>query len=209
MKDKRLESKIKNIKEFMELWIKFHDLYKKALSDHIVSPEEEKNFLETKSLIARKYQMLKESLALEPSADDRTFDVITQVLSLESISTLSDLSIKKIESDWHNSYIQLNKMLGELENKTEELKSVSSLVVFLRKILVNPITNLLFLIIFIILVYLLIIYYVKENNPNLLKTNEGDKIKFESSEKSGEVLNSEEKVAPVLPETPKINFGTE
>ena len=62
MVSKDLELKIKRVKEFMQLWIKFHDLYKDALSDGVITPEEESNFLETKSLIARKYQALKELL---------------------------------------------------------------------------------------------------------------------------------------------------
>lgn len=180
MKDKKLEKKIKYLKEFMELWIKFHDLYKNALSKQAISPEEEKNFLETKSLIARKYQMLKEFLNLEPSSDDRTFDVISQVLSLEGVSTLSDLGMKKIESDWHNSYIQLNKMLGELESKTEELKLINTFGVFTRKIFVNPIFSLILLITFIIAIYYAVMFYIKEASPNLLKS-EAEKIKFEET----------------------------
>ena len=179
MKDKRLEKKIKLLKEFMELWIKFHDLYKTALSKQSISPEEEKNFLETKSLIARKYQMLKDFLGIEPQTDDRTFDVISQVLSLESVSTISDLGIKKIESDWHNSYIQLNKLLGELESKTEDLKSINTFVIFLRKLFVNPVVNMLLLIAFIIAVYYIVLYFLKESNPYIFKP-ESEKIKFEN-----------------------------
>lgn len=182
MKDKKLEKKIKLVKEFMELWIKFHDLYKSALSKQSISGDDEKNFLETKSLIARKYQMLKEFLAMDPSPDDKTFDVIGQVLSLEGVSTISDLAMKKIESDWHNSYIQLNKMLGELESKTEELKLVNTVGIFLKKAFTNPIANLIFLIIFIIAIYYAVMYFVQESNPSVLKTDI-EKIKFEPANK--------------------------
>src|SRR3972149_6376919 len=86
MIDKELEKKIKQIKEFMELWVKFHELYKSATKNRVISPDEEKAFLETKSLIARKYQALMDNLNIEPTAEDKTMDIISQVLSLETVS---------------------------------------------------------------------------------------------------------------------------
>ena len=107
MIDKELEEKIKKTKEFMELWIKFHNLYKEALKDKVVDPEEEKAFLETKSLIARKYQALTDLLKITPSTEDKTIDVISQVLSLQSISTLSDVQLEEIDNGWHLSLIHI------------------------------------------------------------------------------------------------------
>ena len=65
--------------------------------------EEEKNFLELKSSLARKYQGLMDALGIKPTAEDRTFDVIAQVMSLRSIGNLSPLQLEKMENDWHNS----------------------------------------------------------------------------------------------------------
>jgi len=153
MVDKELELKIKRLKEFMQLWIKFHDMYKNSLSRDTISPEEEKSFLETKSLIARKYQALKDQLGIGSSYDDRTFDVISQVLSLKSVAAISDLSMHKIENDWHNSYIQLNKLLGELEGKQEALKKVSRTGILVKNIVRNPYVNLIIAVVVIFLVY--------------------------------------------------------
>jgi hypothetical protein len=163
MIDKELELKIKRLKEFMQLWVKFHDMYKKAISRETISPEEENIFLETKSLIARKYQALKDYLGIDPSYEDRTFDVISQLLSLKSVAAISDLSLHKIENDWHNSYILLNKLLGELEGKQEVLRKVSKFGLILRKLSVNPFIHLLLAIIMIFGVYL-VINYIQETS---------------------------------------------
>jgi hypothetical protein len=165
MIDKNLESKIKRVKEFTQLWIKFHDMYKNAVNRETITPEEEKAFLETKSLIARKYQALKEYLGVSSSYDDRTFDVISQLLSLKGVATTSDLSLHKIENDWHNSYIVLNKLLGELEAKEENLRRVSRTKVFLQGLAGSPFINLVLLIIVILAIYMVLKYMGAVQEP--------------------------------------------
>jgi len=161
MIDKELEEKIKKTKEFMELWIKFHNLYKEALKDKVVDPEEEKAFLETKSLIARKYQALTDLLKITPSTEDKTIDVISQVLSLQSISTLSDVQLEEIDNGWHHSNIFLNKLLGSLENRRETLLKINPLSVLLPKIFsgiwTKPVRKLTKTIIVLILAYVILI----------------------------------------------------
>ena len=102
-------------KEFIELWKKFNQIYKEAMGKTAITEEEEDLFLETKSIVARKFQTLVDSLSIERSTIDRTYDVINQILSLRSISTLSEESLRKISNDWHQSYISLNRLLGHLE----------------------------------------------------------------------------------------------
>ncbi|MFH0839482.1 MAG: hypothetical protein V1883_00500 [Candidatus Omnitrophota bacterium] len=142
----------------MQLWIKFHDMYKSAINRDTITPEEEAAFLETKSLIARKYQALKEYLEISSSYDDRTFDVISQLLSLKGVAAISDLSLHKIENDWHGSYIVLNKLLGELDAKEESLKKVSKFRLLLRDLAGSPLINLALLIIVILAIYMVLVY---------------------------------------------------
>jgi len=106
---------IAKTREFLELWVKFNHIYKEAMGKTAITPEEESSFLETKSIIARKFQALADSLSIDRFTMDRTYDVINQILSLKSISTLSEQALKKIENDWHEAYISLNRLLGHLE----------------------------------------------------------------------------------------------
>ena len=148
----------------MQLWVKFHDMYKSALNRDTITPEEENAFLETKSLIARKYQALKDYLEISASYDDKTFDVISQLLSLKSVAAISDLSLHKIENDWHSSYIVLNKLLGELEAREDNLKRVSRTKMVLRGLSGSPIINLVLLIIVILAIYMVLMYMGKIPN---------------------------------------------
>jgi len=106
---------IATAKEFIELWKKFNHIYKEAMKNASITEEEEELFLETKSIVARKFQMLVDSLPVERPTIDRVYDIINQTISLKSISTLSEEALKRIESDWHQAYISLNRLLGHLE----------------------------------------------------------------------------------------------
>ena len=181
MVDKELELKIKRVKEFMQLWIKFHEMYKSSISRETVSPDAEKTFLDTKSLIARKYQALKDLLGIASSYDDKTFDVISQVLSLKSVSAISDLSLHKIEKDWHNSYIQLNKLLGELEGKQESLRRVSRIGRFTNRLAQSPYFNLMLALIIIFAVYFAF-RYIQQTYQKEIVEKEG-KIEFQETNK--------------------------
>jgi hypothetical protein len=179
MIDKKLELKIKRLKEFTQLWVKFHDMYKNSISLGTISPEAERTFLDTKSLIARRYQALKDLLELSSSYEDRTFDVISQVLSLKSVSAISDLSLNKIENDWHNSYIQLNKLLGELEGRQEALRKVSRIGLFVNRSIQSPLFNLILAIIIIFCIYAALTYIQKSDKVK--KAAPTGKIEFQKN----------------------------
>jgi hypothetical protein len=134
MTDKLTEKKIEHTKEFLELWMKFHETYKSALNKKTISPEEENNFLQTKSLIARKYQYLMDELEIRPTAEDRTMDVIATILSLESVATTSDMQLKKLEGDWHSSFLLLNRMVGKLEAGKAESKKTGVMALMTNKL---------------------------------------------------------------------------
>ena len=114
------KNSIGEAKEFMQLWVKFHELYKAAMKKTSITPEEEAEFFQTKSIVARKFQKLAESLSIDRVIVDRAYDVINQILSLKSISNLSESTLDKLEADWHESYINLNRLIGHLEAQKEK-----------------------------------------------------------------------------------------
>ena len=161
MIDRNLESKITMVHDFVALWEQFFKAYKHATTQPTFKEDDEKNFLELKSSLARRYQGLMDALGIKPTAEDRTFDVISQVMSLKSASMLSPLQMQKLENDWHNSYITLNKILGSLENRRDELAKVSIVKEFFKKIFTNPLFNLILIIIVIYFIYYVVTTFVK------------------------------------------------
>ena len=158
MIDKALENRIKKVNEFIQLWASFYAIYKRSAAQQSFTEEEEKNFLELKSSLARKYQGLMDSLGLKPTAEDRTFDVISQIMSLKSISMLSPLQMEKLENDWHHSYITLNKVMGSLENQKQELVKINVFGQRCKRLLTNPFFSLA-----LIIIVISFLYYVLKN----------------------------------------------
>lgn len=130
MRNKKLERKIALLKEFIDEWIRFRDFLKGALKDGKVSAEEERKFLEIKSLIARKYQGLGQTLGEEFSPDNRITEIISQAVSLEGLAGTSGMKFGKIENDWHQSYIRLNEFLGGLESQRDQIAKISRMSLF-------------------------------------------------------------------------------
>ena len=133
MRDRKLERKIELLKKFIEEWIEFRDFLRDALNDKTISVEEEKEFLEIKSRVTRKYQGLMQVLEKDFTPDERLMDIISHAVSLESMAGTSGMQFREIDSDWHLSYIHLNKLLGNLESERDWLARVSGAKVILGR----------------------------------------------------------------------------
>ena len=127
MRDRKVEADIVALKEFIQLWITFGDFLKqsgeKSASIDAVKKQE---FMESKSLLARKYESISSVLEKQYSPDNKISSILSQSVSLDSIAA-SDMQSRKLENDWHVSYIFLNKRLGGLEEQKEQLAKISTL----------------------------------------------------------------------------------
>ena len=124
MRDRKIESDIIALKEFVQLWVAFGDLLKQGREN--LDAEKEPEFMESKSLLARKYESISGILESKYSPDNKISSILSQSVSLSNIAA-SDMQSRKLENDWHVSYIFLNKRLGGLEGKREELAKISTL----------------------------------------------------------------------------------
>lgn len=166
MPDKNTKAQIRQTKDFIELWVKFHDLYKNATKKETITEEEEALFLETKSLIADKYSKLKDSLGSKRGRDNEMLDVISHVLSLKGMSAMSDKVLNKIDRSWDHSYVVLNKMLKDLEDENTKMPAERPVLKFLTglfymKIVQIPIIGLLIFIMFYSIYLVLLMFTAK------------------------------------------------
>ncbi|GEM_PF-1216019 len=151
MRDKTLERYIILVREFIRLWEELGEFLHLKVEEK-VPEEKEKRFMELKSEIARKSQVLSENLEGGFPVEAQIVDIISQSPSLAQIHSTT-LQIKKLQNDWHTTLVALNKILGSLENKREELARVSALGVKFKRFLRHPLTTLIFLIVVIFILY--------------------------------------------------------
>ncbi|MCK5595612.1 hypothetical protein KAI19_05485, partial [bacterium] len=88
--------------------------------------EKKQGFMESKSHLARKYESISGVLEKQYSPDNKISSILSQSVSLSNLAA-SDMQSRKLENDWHVSYIFLNKRLGGLEGKRDDLAKISML----------------------------------------------------------------------------------
>ncbi|MBU0478682.1 hypothetical protein KKC91_08955 [bacterium] len=127
MRDRKLEADIIALKGFIQLWVAFGDLLKQGGENLTsVNPVKEQEFMESKSLLARKYESIGNILERQYSPDNKISSILSQSVSLSNIAA-SDMQSRKLGNDWHVSYIFLNKRLGGLEGQKEALSKISKI----------------------------------------------------------------------------------
>lgn len=131
---RELDKSIKEAEDFMALWLKFHELYKQSIKDKVIVPEAEKNFLETQTVIARRYRSLTAKTCAPPYFEDKPYDAIKGILSIERVSNLSDMQLSKIERKWRSSYTSLNRLLEGLKAEREKLSKPGRVSLLLNKL---------------------------------------------------------------------------
>ena len=127
MRNRKLEADIIALGEFIQLWVAFGDLLKQG-GEKLTSKDagKEQEFMKSKTLLARKYESIIGILESQYSPDNKISNILSQSVSLSNISD-SDIQSRKLENDWHVSYIFLNKRLGGLEGQRKELAKISTL----------------------------------------------------------------------------------
>ena len=128
MRDRKVEADIVALKEFIQLWITFGDFLKQSREKSAsIDAGKKQEFMESKSLLARKYESISSVIEKQYSPDNKISNILSQSVSLDNIAA-SDMQSRKLENDWHVSYIFLNKRLGGLEGKRDDLAKVSTLM---------------------------------------------------------------------------------
>lgn len=133
MIDKKIESNIKALNEFLEFWGKFHSIYSLIISKELITKEDEEKFLETKVLIRNKYSELKGELEFKYMPHARLTDPVNDVLGLAGVRFMSEVNMKKLDEDWKFSYMFLNNILERLKNNKRRLGQFNPMGVYVKR----------------------------------------------------------------------------
>ncbi|MSR64617.1 MAG: hypothetical protein EXS18_02420 [Verrucomicrobiae bacterium] len=155
MKDKQLEKNIQKLEAFLETWKQFNHYLQRSFRGETFTDEDEDAFLDLKSTIAQEYETVMMALAPEVEKDEKTLRILIDAPSLRSIRDASEGMSRRVESEWHTTFIKLQTSLGRLKAKRIQLASVSSIGVVTGRVMQNPIV-----ILFIIVVIGAAIYRV-------------------------------------------------
>lgn len=113
----QLERRVELCKEFMNDWLLFNQILSAYPSPGVNKAQLENQFLKIKSKLAREHRVLKDTLLDDYNIDGNTMNIISGATSLENIYAQSEVSVKKLQNEWHRSFISINETLGALEDK--------------------------------------------------------------------------------------------
>lgn len=113
----QLERRVELCREFMNDWLLFNQIlnaYPKADSN---KAQLETQFLKIKSKLAREHRVLKDTLQSDYGIDGNLMNIVSGATSLENIYAQSEVSVKKLQTEWHRAFISINETLGVLDDK--------------------------------------------------------------------------------------------
>lgn len=115
--------RVEMTREFMNDWLLFNQILSAYPSPGVNKAQLENQFLKVKSKLAREHKVLRDALAGDYAIDANTMNIISGATSLESIYAQSEVSVKKLQNEWHRSFISINETLGTLEDKKRRAES--------------------------------------------------------------------------------------
>jgi hypothetical protein len=133
MIDKKTESDLRLLKEFLEFWSRFHYIYNSTVSREIISKEDEDKFLQTKEMIRQKYEDLKKRLDVKYMPHSRLTDPVSDVLSITGVRFMAEKNLKRLSDDWRDSYVFLNSIMERLKSRKRRLSQFNPIGVYFKR----------------------------------------------------------------------------
>ncbi|MCX8038637.1 MAG: hypothetical protein N3D11_16600 [Candidatus Sumerlaeia bacterium] len=125
MIDPILERRYSDCRELLNLWRRFHDFFKMGVQGEGITPEKEHEFITVKSRIAMLHDTFMSVLDHDQNVGQNILTIVTRSITLKHLRRMSTAEIKKIELEWHESYLLLNEVIGLLEDKRRQFATVT------------------------------------------------------------------------------------
>jgi len=121
MRNKKLDGMIGQMETYLECWKQFSNFINLARAKKF-GPEEEAQFLETKSVITQQLEMILAAFEAPPVSRDDIHSLIGNATSIRAMSELNENALRGLESQWHKIFIALQAILGQLKVQQKQLE---------------------------------------------------------------------------------------
>ena len=114
MSNKKLDSLIQQMENYLECWKQFNQFVNLARSKKF-SADDENQFLEVKSVIVQELELILATVAVSSPTREEIHALIGSAPSLRSLSEMNEGALRNVESQWHKIYIGWHSILGQLK----------------------------------------------------------------------------------------------
>lgn len=125
MLDPTLERRLSDCKELVAHWKTFHEFFKIGVKGQDITPDKEAQFLNIKSKLAMLHDSFIESLTHDQNIGQNIITIVARCITLKHVHRLGPADIKKMEIEWHESYLLLNETVALLEEKKEAMDKIN------------------------------------------------------------------------------------
>ncbi len=123
---KKLEQLIVQMENYLECWKQFNHFLGLARAKQF-NPEDENQFLETKSVLVQELELILASVEVSSPSRQEIHDLVGNAPSLRYLSEMNEGMLRNLENAWHKIYIGLHAILGQLKVRQRGEESRSTL----------------------------------------------------------------------------------
>jgi hypothetical protein len=114
MSNKKMDSLIQQMENYLECWKQFNNFVNLARSKKF-SAEDENEFLEVKSVIVQELELILAGVDVSSPTKEEIHALIGNAPSLRYLSEMSEGALRNVENQWHKIYIGWHAILGQLK----------------------------------------------------------------------------------------------
>ncbi len=127
MIDQALERRLTDCRALLKLWGLFQQYFEAAVKGEGLVPDNEKKFLDLKSRIAMLHDTFLETVEEggQSAIAQGMLDNVIRSITLRHLNRMPPADIRKMQIEWHESYLLLNETIGNLEEKQNEIAKIT------------------------------------------------------------------------------------
>jgi len=143
MQNPILERQLADCRDLAEAWKRFFELFHIAIKNpERITPETEQEFLENKRRIAMLHVTFMDALKHDHQIGQNIYGIVTRCITLRHVNKMSPAETKKIEIEWHESYLLLNETISGLQEEIQRIAAINPTTFALHKIWARVMANL-------------------------------------------------------------------
>ena len=101
---------------FKEFLNAFKNLYQSISASRRIEPDQEKAFLETKSLLERRFDDLEETVGSEAISRELRLAIV-EIMAMDSLASLSDERLRQLQGRWDQVEEGFSRLLERLKRR--------------------------------------------------------------------------------------------
>jgi hypothetical protein len=126
MRNKKLDQLIHQMENYLECWKQFNHYVNVGRAKKF-GPEDETQFLETKSVLVQELELILSSVEINSPTKEEIHTLVGNAPSLRYLAELSDSAVRNLENEWHRIYIGWHAILGQLKVRQREEEAQTGL----------------------------------------------------------------------------------